>query len=310
MIVITDEERHVLRSFYDRLKENIKLERGKSDLVEDSVILTILRTQGSTRDRLIRKSKLTSIEVSPQGLSSLLDKGAIQGNGNFDSYVITAKGAWIFEQETGILNENKFFDYLNQNYFATEDSLPKAKIDLKDKERVLLLAMVAARAFSKDSAVDLKKGDVTRDKWKEILCSSFDLLREMDLIKKEKRSTFSENTGNEHVVVYLFRHNNVQQKTQSVYRYTHDWEYYLDLHNNGVFSQDRLSYIFWKIFNGSISNSQMATIQNYCNDVASKETIYLFDVSKHPFAMPSYDRILKDCLIDSIRAKDRWSQNP
>ena len=307
MSTLNDKERHVLRTCYDRLKDNLRLE--KNNLAEDSVILTILKTQSTTRDRLMRKSKINSIEVSSDGLSTLLERGAVQSTGSFDTYIITAKGVWLFEQETGILDDEKFFAFLTDNYFATEGSLPKSKVELDDKERVILLTMVAARSFSIDSAVDLKKGDTARDKWKEILCSSYDLLKEMQFIKKEKRSTFSDNTGNEHVVVYRFRHNNkMPQKTQSVYRYTHDCEYYLDLYSGGTFSQDKLSYIFWKIFGGNLANPWIEKVQSYCNDVASKEKIFLFDVSKHVFGKPSYDRTLKDCLIESIRNKDKWSK--
>ncbi len=311
MLANNAEERHVLRSFYERLKENILLERGKSELVEDSVILTILKTQGNTRDKLIRKSRLSSIEVSPDGLGKLLESGAIQSAGNFDSYVITAKGVWLFEQDLGVLNENKLFSYITRNYFATEKSLPKNKIDLDEKERVILLSMIAARAFSKDSAVDLKRGDDTKDKWKDILCRSYDLLKDMQLIQKEKRSNFSDDPGNDPVpvAVYRFRHNNkMPRKTQSIYRPAGDYAYYLDLYNKNSFAQDKLSYLFWKIFNGTISNDRIEKISEYCNDVASKEKIFLFDVSKHIFGKPNYDRILKDCLIDSIRNSDKWSR--
>ncbi len=306
IVSITDSEKHVLRSFYDRLRENLLLERGKNDLVENSIILTILKTQGTTRDRIIRKSKLTAIDIPVDGLSQLIEKGAVQSTGTFDSYVITAKGVWLFEQEKGILNDEKFLTFMTDTYFATENSLPKCKIDLDDKERVILLSMIAARAFSIDSMVDLKKGDATREKWKEILCSSYDLLKEMGLIKTAKKSTFSDNTGNEHVVVSLFRHNGkMPKKTKSIYRYTRNCEYYLDLYE-GTFSNEKLSYLFWKVFNNSISNTSIEKIQAYCNDIASKEKIFLFEVGKHIFAKPGYDRILKDCLIDSIRSKDKW----
>jgi hypothetical protein len=109
---MTDNEKHMLRSFYDRLKENFLIERGKNDLVEDSIILTILKTQTNTRERLIRKSKLTTIEIPADGLSSLIAKGAVQSTGSFDSYVITAKGVWLFERKKESLTMKipKFYD--------------------------------------------------------------------------------------------------------------------------------------------------------------------------------------------------------
>lgn len=208
MIGINEAEKHALRRFYDRLRDNIKLERGKSGLIEDSVLITLLKTQSATRYRLISKSKLASIDVSPEGLSALLGKGIVQSTGDFDSYIITAKGVWKFECELGILNEDKMFSYLTDNYFTTGNLLSKNKTDLKDKERVILLAMIAARAFSENSSVNLKMGDVARDKWKDILCSSFDLLKEMGFAPNKKKTSFGDSKGSEHFAVSLFRHNN------------------------------------------------------------------------------------------------------
>src|SRR3989339_91418 len=129
MLSINDKEKHALRSFYNRLKENLLLERGKNDLVENSIILTMLKTQGTTRERLIRKSKLNTIDIPSNGLSTLMDKGAIHSTASFDSYVITATGVWIFEQDKGILNDEKLLAFLTENYFTTENSLPKSKIE-------------------------------------------------------------------------------------------------------------------------------------------------------------------------------------
>jgi len=309
MYRMNETEKHALRRFYDRLRENLKAERRKQDLVEDSVLITLLKTQSATRYRLLSKSTLKSIDVSAEGLSTLLENGDVQSTGDFDSYVVTAKGVWRFERELGLLNEEKLLSYLTDNYFTTKNLLPKSKNDLNDRERVILLTMIAARAFSKDSAVDLKKGDVARDKWKDIFGGSFDILNGMGLVTNIQKSALIDNRGNEHIVVGVFRHNNqMVQKTQAIYRYTGEYEYYLDLCKDGAFSCDKLSYLFWKIFQGNIAQPYVDQIVDYCNEVSSKESIFLFDMSKHVFGMPAYDRILKDSLLDSIRAKDRWSK--
>ena len=309
MCRMSEAERHSLKRFYDRLRENLKAERRQHELAGDSVLITLLKTQSATRYRLLRKSTLKSIDVSAGGLSTLLQNGDVQSTGDFDSYVITARGVWRFEQELGLLNEEKLLSYLTDNYFATKNLLPKSKTDLNDKERVILLAMIAARAFSQDSTVDLKRGDMSRDKWKEIFGSSFDLLNGMGLVRNARRQAFTDDRGNEHIVVSVFRHNNqMVQKTQAIYRYTGDYEYYLDLYKDGMFSCDKLSYLFWKIFQGNIEHRQVDQIADYCTKVSSKESIFLFDMGKHVFGMPTYDRILKDSLLDSIRSREKWSR--
>jgi len=309
MTVSNESEKHALRRFYERLRDNVKLERGKSSLVENSVLITLLKTQSATRYRLISKSKLAAIDVAGDALSSLLGKGFVQSTGDFDSYIMTAKGVWKFECELRILNEDKLFSYLNDNYFTTGNLLTKDKTELNDKERVILLTMIAARAFSEASAVDLKMGDVARDKWKEILCCSFILLKEMGFLQNTKKTSFGDNEGNEHFVISLFRHNTkMLQKTQAIYRYTGEYVYYLDLFRNGALSTEKLSYLFWKIFQGNITQQQIDRITQFCNEVASKEQIFLFDMTKHKFGLPNYDRIIKNCLLDSIMSKEKWSR--
>jgi hypothetical protein len=308
---MNETEKHALRKFYDRLRENLKTEKHKQDLVQDSVLITLLKTQSATRYRLLNKSALMSIDISAEGLSTLLDNGYVQSTGDFGSYVITAKGVWQFEHELGLLNEEKLLSYLTENYFTTKNQLPLSKNDLNDKERVILLAMIAARAFSKDSAADLKKSEVARDKWKDILGGSFDVLNGMGLVSKTEKTAFIHTRGNEHIANSVFRHNtHMLQKTQAIYRYTREYKYYLDLYNNGVFSSDKLSYLFWKIFQGNIAQPYVDQIADFCNEVSSKECIFLFDMSKHKFGMPTYDRILKDSLLESIRARDKWSKIP
>lgn len=309
MYRMNETEKHALRKFYDRLRDNLKIERRKQDLVQDSVLITLLKTQSATRFRLLNKSTLMSIDISAEGLSSLLQNGDVQSAGNFGSYVITAKGVWRFERELGLLNEEKLLSYLTENYFTSKNLLTESKNDLNDKERVILFTMIAARAFSKDSPVALKKGEVARDKWKDILGGSFDVLNRMGLVSNTDKAAFTITRGNEHIAMSVFRHNNhMVQKTQAIYRYTGDYEYYLDLYDNGVFSSDKLSYLFWKIFRGNISQPYVDQIVNYCNEVSSKESIFLFDMNKHKFGMPTYDRTLRDSLLESIRARDKWSK--
>lgn len=294
-----NDEENYLKKFYFLLSDNLKRERS---FKENSVLLSFLKTQSASRYRLLRKSALNSVLIPSRVLTSLLAKGLIQCIESIDAYAITAKGVWYYEQKTDLINQETLLSYINDKYF-----IPKMKSDLTEKEKIILFMMISTRAFSEKSPVDLKKSDVIKDKWKEMLERSYDLLCNLSLITKLKKEEFLGKKGNVHIASSIFRHNNqMVQKTRGIYSYNRKQEYYLDLYKNSTFSQDKLSYLFWKIFRGDISSNSANDIIDYCNEVSRRESIYLFDMPEHIFSMPAYDTMIKDGLMDSIISKDKW----
>jgi hypothetical protein len=296
-------EETFLGKFYFLLQGNLKRE---GNLKANSVLLSFLRTRSAIRYSLLRKSTVSAVSIPNVFLVSLLAKGLIKSVEKIDLYAITAKGVWVYEQKLGLIDEESLLTYINDTYF-----IPDMNNELTDKEKIILLTMIAARAFSENSAVDLKKSDASKDKWREVLGRSYDVLQSIgNLSTKFDKKEFLEKTGgNMHIVSGIFRHNNkMVQKTKEIYKYNGKEEYYLDLFKNGVFSQENLSYLFWQIFHGEISAGTIDQVLDFCNEVSSKENIYLFDMEKHIFSMPIYDTKLKDELMDSIMSRERWAR--
>ena len=299
-----NEHQDPLARFYHLLRDNLIREKG---LTENSVLISFLRTQSASRYNALRKSTINSAFVPNNVLMLLLAKGFIQCIGNVDDYAITAKGVWHYEKNHDLINEQILLSYLDEKYFS--DELSVKNVDLNDKEKVILFAMILARAFSEKSAVDLKRSDTVKDKWQEILETSYDALENLGFVTKLEKTDFLGTRGNEHVVSSIFRHNNsMVQKTKGIYAYTRKQEYYLDLYKDGVLSEEKLSYLFWKIFKGNIAPTSVDFIINCCDKVSSRESIYLFNMNEHIFSMPTYDTLLKDGLMDSIVSKDKWAK--
>ena len=299
--MINMSEEDYLGKFYALLHDNL---RREGNLRESSILLCFLKTQSASRYRLLRKSTLDSISIPTPVLTSLLTKGLIQCIENIDTYAITAKGVWYIEHASDLVDEESLLEYINDKYF-----IAKANSDLTEKEKVILFTMISARTFSEISSVDLKWVDSIKDKWKELLEKTYDKLHSMDLIIKLVKEDFLGQKGNVHVVSNIFRHNNqMVQKTMGIYSYNRKQEYYLDLYKDPTFSQEKLSYLFWKIFRGDISTESVDNIVDFCNDISSKESIYLFDMGKHLFSMPIYDVRVKDALMDSIISKNIWAK--
>jgi len=300
------EEKRYLKDFYKKLRDNMRRERS---LKRNSVLVSFLESRSASRFKLLKSSTIHSSLVPNDILMSLLSKGYIQVLSNINTYAITAKGVWESEQDLEIIDEEKLLSHINNKYFTGKAPGSNVKNELDDKEKTILLAMVLARTFSEKSSADLKKTEIVKNKWKEILEKSYDLLSNQNRIKKLVKESFFSKKGNEHIASSIFRHNNrMVQKTRGIYEYKGNYQYYLNLYEESQFSTEKLSYLFWKIFNGEIDSSSVDAITEYCNEISKKESIYLFDMNEHVFSMPLYDSLIKDSLLDSIASKAKWAK--
>jgi len=302
---MNDEEKRYLKDFYKLLRDNMRRERS---LKRNSVLISFFESRSASRFRLLKNSTIHSSLVPNDVLISLLSKGYIQVLSSINTYAITAQGVWVSEQDLETINEENFLSYINSKYFTGKPPGSNFKPELDDKEKIILFAMISARAFSEKSSADLKT-EIIKDKWLEILEKSYDLLYSQNQITKLKKDLFFKKRGNEHVASSIFRHNNrMVQKTLGIYEYKGNYQYYLNLYSVSQFSIESLSYLFWKIYKGKIVFDAVDTIAEYCNEISKKESIYLFDMKEHIFSMPIYDSLLKDGLLDSIASKAKWAK--
>jgi len=300
------DEKDYLKKFYNLLRDNLLREKNIKD---KSILVSFIETRSATRYRLLSNSTLSSSLIPNDVLMKLLSKKDIQVQGEMGSYAITAKGVWDHERSLGVMNEENLLSYINEKFFTGESLYTNGKRDLDDREAVILFGMIAARAFSEKSTVDLKKNDLVKGKWQEVFERSYDLLQRLGIVKKVKKEDFLGKKGNEHVVSSIFRHNNYSvQKTRGIYSFKRNCEYFLDIFKNSEFSQENLSYLFWKIFKGDLSSNSVDAIIEFCKDISSKESIYLFDVKDHIFSMPTFDSLIKSSLLDSVISKEKWAK--
>lgn len=303
---MNENEKTYLNKFYNLLRDNLRREKH---LKSNSVLISFLTMRSAPRYKALSSSTISSNFVPRDILMELLSKGYVQVLGNINTYAITAKGVWHCEQDLDLMNEDRLLRYINNNFFTDKAPTAKKTNELDDREKTILFAMISARAFSETSIADLKRSDVIKDKWLEVLKRSYDLLDSLQIITKLNKDAFFNKAGNEHVASSIFRHNNAMvQKTRGIYGYKGNYQYYLNLFDGSTFSTEKLSYLFWKIFEGNVSTDSVNLIVEHCNNISSKESIFLFEMEEHIFSMPSYDSALKDGLLDSIISKSKWAK--
>jgi len=292
-------EKKYLMKFYDALYDNLERDRK---LKEKSVFISFLRTNKTPRYKLLTKSAIPSSKVPNKIINFLLLEKLITSTNEIESYTITAKGVWSIENEKGKLDEDSFISYINKEYFTIE----KQK-KVTDNEKVVLFSMIVARTFSDKSPLYLETGSSSVDKWKEILDLSCDKLISLKVIPKTTKNKLYSKAGNEHAVSNLIRHNiYLSPKIKGIYHSMGSQNYYLDIYDDSQISKDKLSYLFWKIFNGNLNNESIDEIAKFCSRLSDNMSIYIFDLDIHIFSTPKYDIIVKDCLKDSMISKTKW----
>lgn len=294
-----ENEKRYLNKFYDALYDN--LERDKK-LKDKSILISFLRINKTPRYKLLTKSAINSAKVPTKILNFLLSEQLIGSTDEIETYTITAKGVWLVENERGALNEDSFISYIDKEYFTIT-----VQKKVTDKEKVILFSMLVARTFSETSSLHLETGSPSVDVWKEILDASCDKLISLKIISKTAKDDLYTKAGNEHVVSNLIRHNiYLSPKIKGIYHSLGKQKYYLDIYNNSQISKDKLSYLFWKIFNGELNSESLEEVAKFCSKMSNDMSIHVFNLDDHIFSTPKYDLIVKDCLKDSVISKTKW----
>ena len=291
---------HFLNKFYNFLYDTI--ERNKK-LEKNSVLISLLKIKTLTpRQQILRESSKSPSDIPLEALKTLLSEKLIQSSDEIDKYTITAKGIWTVEKEKEILNEESLMSFIDSEYFVIGE---KTK-PITDREKVILFGMIAARTFSNDSLIDLKQ-DNSQDTWMQIFDLSYEKLKALKIIKEAKEELLG-NSKTEHNVVNLIRHNiYLTRKIKGLYHTTKKMQYYLDISDGDQISSQKLSYLFWQIFQGNLAKDSIDDVMTFCKKISSMG-IYVFNMNTHIFSMPKYDLVLEDCIKDSIISKRKWEK--
>lgn len=234
-----------LKKFYEVLKENTQ--KHKKTKVP-SAILAALSIKSTDQAKIIRESAIKPPELSKQDISSLELHGFIRKYGNSD-YVITARGVWQCEQEESTITINKLLEYMQDKYYTFDKIEEK---ELTPKFKIILLAMLALRAFSKNNPLNLRTNREQLDKWKLILEKCDACLKETAVIPSSELSQiFTSENKTEHPVSYVFRHvEALAQGTRGLFQNPGGQKYYLEVYDNEKkeLNEDKLITLFQQIF--------------------------------------------------------------
>ncbi len=264
-----------------------------------SLLIWFLDIKSNDRLRLIKDSHINKFKIHKEVFKNLIDENLIKETDILSEYVLTAKGIWEYENSKGTISKESLLEYLDEKYFKTFKSREKK---ITDKQKVILLTMIAARTFSRDSLMDLKMVDSALDAWKDIATQAYDLLLVMGFIKDMKKEDLfykKEIKGNEKEISHLFRHcDEIPKITKGVFKAIGKQKYFLDLYKNNKINVEDLKFIFKKIIiDKKLTIPEVDKITEFCNRIATEKNVFIFDIKNHIFHNPKYDYLIRDALI-------------
>src|SRR2546427_2690482 len=167
-----DSGRAFLENLYDTLRIATK---AAGRLKDESVLASLLGVKSNVRFDLLTESSLRAGEDLREDIASLLRRGYVLKGVDAFKYMISAKGIWEVEVRRGIMTPDRLIDYLDSKQFRPL-SRPQG---LNAKERVIILALIAARSFGDAQPIDLHKAESVKEQWRIIFEKSYDLLNEL-----------------------------------------------------------------------------------------------------------------------------------
>lgn len=289
-----------LKRFYQACRDRFQF-HGK--LRGESLLISGLEVKNNVRFSLLGESSIESRKIDADHLSELVTGEFIREIDEPGRYTITARGIWEVERSEHLLDDAKLVRYIDQKNFAL---FTKAR--LTEKEKVIVFSLIAVRAFSVRSCVDLHRDDATMEAWRRIIETAYKTLRGLGIVRNLSEAELLRAKGTERPLSHLIRHTDaLPRKTKGIFRAPGKQRYYLDLYDGTTVPMDRLAFMFRLVFEGELDLEGMESVLEVCRSVAYDEAIHVFDypedvigVSEHLFSKPMYDDVVRDALHRSL----------
>ena len=288
------EKADILKKVYEDLLNSLQI---NGDLKNNSVIISLMRMRSNRRLQILEECSINLGTFPTRIKDELLRENLMRPTDKLDEYAMTAKGIWNIEKVK--ISPEDLIEYIGKAYFGNYEDIEKS---LKEKEKVVLFAMMAIRAFSNESCINLKKDSKMLEKLKELLDDSYEKLKSLNLISGNESKDIYGGSNTESKISYLFRHlNDLPKKTKHLFVFAGGSAYFLNLSNNNKIDKEKTAYILKQIWGEKkLNKGQIQEVYDFLCKTASSKSIFIFNEGERTFSNPSYDNPIKESLYDSL----------
>lgn len=294
------EAMNYLERFYDRLCDGIR--KVKKEGVKDrSLIEIFLDTTSGNRRLILKESCIPKYSLEKESIfNNLINDNLIRAGENPGDFLITLKGIWYYETERKGFDIENILKFIDKKYF---DLFKSKKKPLNGKEKVVIFGMIAIRAFSINSCVDLNVDDTMLGYWKEIFDKSREKLVNMSIInQKDSSGLWKKSSKDDEItdpVYYLLRHRNtLPGKTKDLFKFAGNKQYYIDFPINEISFRENFIFLIKKIFNKKEKTLDLKDeILEFLSEISASYHILVFNPKNHKFSNPEFDALLEDIIL-------------
>lgn len=279
----------VLIHFYKKLEQNLR--NYKSNLDGGSVLLTLLKISNNKISELLNISAIEGVLFDKYDIDELIENNYIRSSDQFgktQNYVLTTFGIWEIESKIKGINIEDFLGYYQKEKFSPNLS----NATLSNKEKIILLSMIAMRNFSKKATMDLND-ETKSDSWIYIFDECTEFLNSKKAIDISEWKNIG--SGNEHPVNYEMRRAyHLPKKTKLIYQTCGNYRYYLDILSQPITEQKKLVFLFGLIFYELDSIIEVDGIHKFLSDLAYNKSASIFE--NFDFITHEWDNKIKKAL--------------
>ncbi|AKB44722.1 hypothetical protein [Methanosarcina vacuolata] len=290
-------------SFYDELSKKIS---STAKVHKDSIFLTLLRERKNNVMQNLDNSAVFSENADPQIINELIERGFIRCGNDLSKYVMTAKGVWEVERRLDKISLTKLMDDIDE--YKYDISWGEK---LTDKEKVVILSLIALRSFHEKTPLNRKNGKKAIQNIHEIILKTIEFLN--NSIEGFKYSIPDE-TRESPVNSVFARLVNLPQNTRRIYKFNEkEGKSWLDIYDEekGMISEEKLSYLLWKVFGGNLSFEDQTKIDSFCNNILYTHKNYVYsleELTNFIFADICYQNAISNSLFKIAENSALWEE--
>lgn len=287
--------------FYNPLYQNLK---NETKLIEDSIFKQLLWSRSNQILEYLSNASISSSEIDPLVLKELIKEGFVRGGSEFSRYVMTSKGVWEIETLMDKIDLHRLLDYIDESKYIVEWGG-----DLSDKEKVVILSLIALRAFSEKTPLNRKNGKKSLENINEVINKSSTFLtgnlKNFNLkLSKEAR---------EGPIDSIFaRLRDLPKKIRGLYKFESN-KSWLDVYSEETskVAEEKLAYLLWKVFGGNLSFEKQNIINSFCNNILYDHKNYVYnseEIENFIFSDIAYQNTISNSLFMIAEKKIIWEE--
>ncbi|MBC8200011.1 MAG: hypothetical protein H8E80_08215 [Desulfobacteraceae bacterium] len=288
-----EEQLELLIKLYENLKTTfIRNHKGKD---EKSIYFSLLNLGSKTkRMRILQKAAVPAMSLNNKHLELLINLNYVEYIDKKRDICFTSFGIWKSENILDVIDTKELLDFIDNKWFNCFADFNRP---LSDKEKVILFTLLSVRAFSKNSAVELKNENC-HDGWAKALNLSFDFLHKKQIISdKNLLSSMTKETKSLQPVIHFFRYSEyLPKQTNGIFIARGNNSYYLDLYKHEKIDVQSLIFLFEIIFQDKMDFVLMDKTNEHCQKTSYDISIKVFTLDKHIFSTLDYDDLVKQTL--------------